>query len=177
MIMQWFRHIVQVLSKPVVTSFKCAFLPANQIQTPPVCREFVEGAISLVDLPCSPSVASCLKYIGILLQTEDIAEISKFYYRDPCAYDWYYQAYGAACPNQTHNSVASIIKERKESKVCGDVVIVKNGPLGGLWESYPDINMASLSGTLWWYRQSGRDLSTVFGERGFLRMVGDISES
>jgi hypothetical protein len=73
--------------------------------------------------------------------------------------------------------VANIIKENKVGKVCGDVVIMKNGPLGGSWESSPGIDIASLSSTLWWYHQSGRDLSTVFGERGFFWMVGDMNEA
>jgi hypothetical protein len=64
-----------------------------------VSREFVEGAISLVDLPYSPTVAESLEYVGVLLQSDDIVEISKFYNRDPCIYDWYYQAYAPARPN------------------------------------------------------------------------------
>ena len=170
-----FHRITKVKLKP--TSFKCALIPANHVQTPPGSREFIEGAICLEDLPYSPTLAVSLEYVGILLQTDNIVEVSKFYDRDPCICDWYYQAYGSSSTNQTRNSVANIIKEKKKGKVCGDVVIMKNGPLGGVWESSPDVDIISLSSTLWWYQQSGRDLSVVFRERGFLRMVGDLNDA
>jgi hypothetical protein len=71
--------------------------------------------------------------------------------------------------------VASILKKPKKKPVYGDILVMKNGPIGGSWEVLPDVDISSLAKTIWWYKASGVDISTIFGERGFSRVLRELS--
>jgi hypothetical protein len=159
--------------------FMCALIPADGLHTTPAHREYVEGSIGQVTFPMQASNPLTLKYAAILLQCDNVVEISKFYDRDSSVVDWYYQAFAAETDdayNAKPNSIANILKDPKVGPVQGDILVMKNGPLNGQWETYPDVNVPSLARTIWWYRGSGRDISTVFGERGLLRVIGNLQQ-
>lgn len=159
--------------------FTCALIPADHQHSLPTHREYVEGSITEVAFPVPATNPLVLKYAAIVLQCEDVIEISKFYDRDPTVTDWYYQAYAAdlespSMRNPSGNSIANIFKSSRVHHPLGDVLVIKNGPTHGPWESSANVNIPSLARTIWWYRGSGQDISTVFGERGLIRVIGDI---
>jgi hypothetical protein len=117
-----------------------------------------------------------LKYAATLLQSENAIELNKFYDRNHSITDWYYQAYCSENHHSIPNSIANILKQPRGAQVCGDVLIIKNGPLDGIWEACPDVNTTSLAQTIWWYKVSGQDISTIFGERGFSRVLQELSD-
>ena len=45
-------------------------------------REYIEGAIAPINFPSKPSDPSSLKYAVTLLQSENVAELNKFYDHD-----------------------------------------------------------------------------------------------
>ena len=156
-------------------AFTGVFIPADGQKTTPLHREYIEGAMFPITFPSHPSDSLTLNYAAALLQCEQPIEATKFYDRDPQIFDWYYQAYNSNNHQNPVNSVANIVKKANTHQLHGDVLIIKNGPLGGAWESSPDVDIATLAQTIWWYRGSGRDVATVFGERGLLRTVHDLS--
>jgi hypothetical protein len=142
--------------------------------TIPAYREYVEGSMTQIHLPSHPSEADVLTYVAKLLCCDEPVEITKFYDRDPKVIDWYYQAYSANNDCSPCNSIISIVKHSRSKAVYGDVLIMKNGPIDGSWQSAPDIDLQSLVRTIWWYLKSGREPASVFGERGLLRTVGQL---
>lgn len=134
-------------------------------------RQYVEGAMAAVTIPVPASNPMVLYFIAQLLQCEMPLEVANFYHRDPAVCDWYYQAYTSGAPGRP-NSVANILRTNRHEEITGDVFILKTGPLNGIWRWSPDILVRPLAETLWWYRQSGRDITAVFGERGLVRMLG-----
>lgn len=136
-------------------------------------RGYIEGAMVDMMMPVSTSSPMVPYFVAQLLQCEAPVEVAKFYDRDPAICDWYYQAYASG--NGASNSVANVLRSPDFPNVTGDVVILKNGPLSGMWKWSPDISIQPLARTLWWYQQSGRDITTVFGERGLQRILGDIA--
>jgi hypothetical protein len=123
---------------------------------------------------CNPLV---LKYAAIILQCENVIKIAKFYDRDPTITDWYYQAYAAEfpiMPNTGMNSIVNILKKPRAQQAVGNVLIMKNGPMHASWERSPNVNIPSLAQTIWWYRGSGQDVSTVFGERGLRHIIANM---
>ena len=159
--------------------FICALIPADRQRSLPTHREYIEGSITEVRFPVPASNPLVLKYAAIVLQCENVIEISKFNDRDPTVTDWYYQAYAAdsespAMRSPSNNSIVNIFKSPRTHHALGDVLIMKNGPTDGPWESSANVNIPSLARTIWWYRGSGQDISTVFGERGLIRVIGDM---
>lgn len=158
-------------------SFICAIIPADGLSTPPTRRAYIEDSITEVAFPMQPSNPLALKYAALILRCENVTQTCKFYDRDSSITDWYYEAYVAQSEDtviRRSNSITNILKYNKTDQARGDTLIMKNGPVNGSWETSPDVNIASLARTIWWYRGSGRDVSTVFGERGLIRILGDL---
>lgn len=138
-------------------------------------RSYIEGAIVNFTIPVPTSNPMVPYFIAELLQCEAPVEIANFYDRDPSVCDWYYQAYASSEPGH-HNSIANILCKNGRPAVTGDIVVVKTGPMNGIWKWSPDIFVQTLAQTLWWYQQSGQDIQTVFNERGLRRLLGAIDE-
>jgi hypothetical protein len=128
--------------------------------------------VTLSTVPSSPAV---IDSVSAILGSASIVELEKFYDRDPTVCGWYYQAYVAddgVCSRL--NSITNGFLRKREAPVVGDVLIVKNGPLGAAWETRASVDKVALAQTIWWYQKSGRDMSTVFGERGFMRVTSEL---
>lgn len=100
--------------------------------------------------------------------------IGEFYSRRAGISSWYYQMYSIAqTVDGATNNIAAIIAG---TEILGDVIVVKNGPLGGDWINQPEIDINDVVTTLWWYRASGRAVKEVFAEREAERILGDFSQ-
>ena len=109
------------------------------------------------------------------MQCNTPVEIANFYDRDPQVSDWYYQAYVSNRGGRS-NSIVNIITQDYQSNTLGDMFIIKSGPENGIWKWDPDLTIKQTAEILWWYQQSGRDMRTVFNERGLVRLLGNMSQ-
>lgn len=164
----------KVASEKEPEEFRCIFIPADGNRNAPPNRPYVEGAMTEVTLPVTSSSPMVPYLVSQLLQCETPIEIANFYDRDPDICDWYYQVFGSDDLGQP-NSIGNILHSRNHPNVTGDILVMKSGPQNGIWKWSPDLCPQSLAETLWWYRQSGRDIATVFNERGLKRILGEIA--
>lgn len=158
-----------------MSDFNCVLITADGAVNQPSDRGYVENGISTIAIPSAADSTVTNMFISNILRIAEPYEIVKFYDRDASVIGWYYQAYGVPPIDYgglRPNSIASLLLPK--NPVRGDIVIVKNGPSSGTWTEDPDVDAVSLAHTIWWYYKSGQDIGSVFGERGFVRMVGNI---
>lgn len=163
----------KLASEPEPDQFACVFIPADRARASPAMREYIEGGMVDMMMPIPTSSPMVPYFVGELLQCDAPVEIAKFYDREADVCDWYYQAYSSGGQGGS-NSVANILRSPRFPIIAGDVLVLKNGPLNGTWKWSPDISVQALARTLWWYQQSGRDITAVFGERGLMRILGEV---
>lgn len=164
----------KMAAEPEPQSFGCVFIPSDDSRVAAPLRGYVEGAIADLQIPVPTSSPMVPYFVAELLQCNAPIEVAVFYDRDASICDWYYQAFASGEQGRP-NSVANILRTRKKPTISGDVLVVKTGPMNGIWKWSPDIAKQELAETLWWYQQSGRDIGDVFGERGMRRILGDMA--
>lgn len=137
----------KMAAEPEPESFDCVFIPANDSRATPPVRGYVEGAISDLKIPVPTSSPMVPYFVAELLQCDAPVEVAIFYDRDPSVCDWYYQAF-ASNKKGRPNSIANILRTRKNPTINGDVLVVKTGPMNGIWKWAPDIDKQQLAETL-----------------------------
>jgi len=123
-----------------------------------------------------PSIAdrsSFEHHAKLLLGSDVLVPIGKVYEHNPATTNWYYEMFALKQNGGTsNNSLIQYLVSRKQAPVKGDVLLVKNGPKDGQWETEFTVN--DVIDTLWWYYKSGRDVTEVCGERELARFVSSL---
>ena len=165
----------KIASEKEPDAFKGIFIAADGNRSPPPTRTYVQEKMVEIPIPVSITNSMVPYLIANLLQCDTSVEIANFYDRDPQVSEWYYQAYVSNRGRRT-NSIANVVTQDYQSNALGDLFIIKSGPENGIWKWDPDLTIKQTAETLWWYQQSGRDMRTVFNERGLVRLLGNMTQ-
>jgi hypothetical protein len=110
-------------------------------------------------------------------------EVTSFYSRDDRHFQWYYQIYGASADNsgQRANDQSQTLSKHFLTDIFDiansidqqtPFVIIKNGPVGGEWETKANsIDIRDVLTSLWFYYKSGKSPKSVSGERELTRFL------
>lgn len=109
------------------------------------------------------------KSLSDLITANDPQRLLAFYDRQDSICDWYYAAY--ADPNDSNSPPNTIVKDALNLDVRGRVLVILDGPKEGKWMQNEEVDTLKLARTLWWYKQSGSDVTEVYGERELRRFV------
>jgi hypothetical protein len=109
------------------------------------------------------------------LNANHIEEVSTFYDRNGTIDQWYYQGYASsilsAVPKPSAFNCISVVRDHNLPPITGPVLVLKNGPVGGLWETDKDLLADDVARTIWWYHASGNEVAKVRGERELSRFL------
>lgn len=115
--------------------------------------------------------------ISKLLGGMEVEQVAKFYDRHPQVDGWYYRCYADVSDKDgqmrvTNGSLCEVLGIKH---MIRSLVIVKDGPADGTWETQ-GVDIEALARTLWWYKMSGNDVKQVAGEREYARFLKNLKD-
>ncbi|KAH7925861.1 hypothetical protein BV22DRAFT_1128633 [Leucogyrophana mollusca] len=117
-----------------------------------------------------------LQIVSSVLEETRIAHPLIFFSRHEQETDVYYQAYHSTYEpdDREPNSICSSLY-KKNRHPSGSIVVVCNGASFAPSDTELDMDVEDLARTIWWYKRSGRNVSTVTAERRFSQFVKGLS--
>jgi hypothetical protein len=167
------QRLRRIVGQPINPA--CVIVRATADEThdprPPARYDAVLAQMEERCLSLSPLGGEDIREMASLLGTDTVQDLGRFFDRDPRTNAWYYQVYGEGEGNTNHT--LAFMGTRGRPCPRGDVLLVKNGPIGGEWETDRAITAETVAKTVWWYWASGRDMYEVTQERDMARVLLD----
>jgi len=90
-----------------------------------------------------------LTLLNTHFQHTNLKEVGKFYDRDECAQDWYYQCYSKPTPGLLKAKPHTVAGCLVITNYNNPILVMKNGPVHGSWQHNLHIDLDAVACTIW----------------------------